>query len=291
MYHHLKDKPITKDEELNEKIEDTKEAFRLYDEDTETEPTLPQSHTSAPFVTGGNAPSLKEQIPSYDSEEELLDAIADKHANDEPEPEEFEEITIPDRVELESMTTDQILESASDLGFDVPVPSDDDFTKEDLIDIFEQETERFISDLQDTGELQNLEYDVGRQCRQWKFQLRYPEKIRSLNLNEVSPIYQQQLEGIEDDVLRLDFPRDYSVHLGSLYRHAYAQTIGEDLVISMFPLEDFSVSLKTFLFKEDGFPRSSVLNEDIDSQFFVIPKHMVDWKEGDKVICEYQEQN
>tara|TARA_Y100000289_G_scaffold33472_1_gene33111 strand:- start:744 stop:2144 length:1401 start_codon:yes stop_codon:yes gene_type:complete len=160
LYHHLKDKPITKDEGLNEKIEETKEAFRLYDEDTETEPTLPQSHTSAPFVTGGNAPSLKEQIPSYDSEEELLDAIADKHANDEPEPEEFEEITIPDRVELESMTTDQILESASDLGFDVPVPSDDDFTKEDLIDIFEQETERFISDLQETGELQNLEYDV-----------------------------------------------------------------------------------------------------------------------------------
>ena len=117
-----------------------------------------------------------------------------------------------------------------------------------------------------------------------------PKKIRSLNLNEVSPIYQQQLEGIEDDVLRLDFPRDYSVHLGSLYRHAYAQTIGEDLVISMFPLEDFSVTLKTFLYKEDGFPRSSVLNEDIDSQFFVIPKHMVDWKEGDKVICEYQEQ-
>ena len=160
LYHHLKDRPITKDEELNEKIEETKEAFRLYDEDTETEPTLPQSHTSAPFVTGGNAPSLKEQIPSYDSEEELLDAIADKHANDEPEPEEYEEITIPDRVELESMTTDQILESASDLGFDVPVPSDDDFTKEDLIDIFEQETERFISDLQETGELQNLEYDV-----------------------------------------------------------------------------------------------------------------------------------
>ena len=160
LYHHLKDKPITKDEGLNEKIEETKEAFRLYDEDTETEPTLPQSHTSAPFVTGGNAPSLKEQIPSYDSEEELLDAIADKHANDEPEPEEFEEITIPDRVELESMTTDQILESASDLGFDVPVPSDEDFTKEDLIDIFEQETERFISDLQETGELQNLEYDV-----------------------------------------------------------------------------------------------------------------------------------
>ena len=68
------------------------EAFRLYDEDTETEPTLPQS-LHKPFVTGGNAPSLKEQIPSYDSEEELLDAIADKHANDEPEPEEFEEIS------------------------------------------------------------------------------------------------------------------------------------------------------------------------------------------------------
>ena len=166
LYHHLKEKPITKDEGLNEKIEETKEAFRLYDEDTETEPTLPQSHTSAPFVTGGNAPSLKTmsthqtQIPSYGSEEELLDAIADKHANDEPEPEEFEEITIPDRVELESMTTDQILESAENLGFDVPVPTDDDFSKEDLVDIFEQETERFISDLQETGELQNLEYDV-----------------------------------------------------------------------------------------------------------------------------------
>ena len=158
LYHHLRDKPITKDDELSDKIEETKEAFRLYDEDTETEPTLPQSHTEKPFVSGGNAPSLKEQIPSYDSEEELLDAIADKHANDEPEPEEYEEITIPDRVELESMTTEQILESANNLGFDVP--TDDNFTKEDLVDIFEQETERFISDLQETGELQNLEYDV-----------------------------------------------------------------------------------------------------------------------------------
>ena len=75
-----------------------------------------------------------------------------------------------------------------------------------------------------------------------------PKKIRSLNLNEVSPIYQQQLEGIEDDVLRLDFPRDYSVHLGSLYRHAYAQTIGEDFVISMFPLDKLQCLSKDISF-------------------------------------------
>lgn len=117
-----------------------------------------------------------------------------------------------------------------------------------------------------------------------------PTKIRSLNLNEVSPAYQQQLEGIEKDVLRLDFPRDYSVRLGSLYRHAFCQTVGEDLVISMYPLEDFSVTLKTFLFKENGFPRSTVLNEDTDSQFFIIPKHMTDLVAGDEVILEYQEQ-
>ena len=99
--------------------------------------------------------------------------------------------------------------------------------------------------------------------------------------------YHRGLEGIEDDVLRLD-SRDYSVHLGSLHRHADAQTIGEDLVISMFPLEDFSV-LKTF-FKEDGFQVFS-FKRGHRLSVFVIPKHMVDWKEGDKVICEYQEQN
>ena len=38
--------------------------------------------------------------------------------------------------------------------------------------------------------------------------------IRELNKNETSPNYEQDIEGIEDDVLRFDFPYDYSQRLG-----------------------------------------------------------------------------
>ena len=147
------DEPISEDEELQEKIEDTKEAFRLYEEDQETQPNF-----SKPIISGGNAPNLREvlgngdttskEIPTYGSEEELLDAIAEKHANQEPEPEEYEEITIPDRGELEQMTREEILETASELDFDIGDSED----KEDLIDIFESEVNRFIEDLQESGE-------------------------------------------------------------------------------------------------------------------------------------------
>lgn len=155
LYHHLRkdDEPVTEDEELQEKIEDTKEAFRLYEEDQETQPNF-----SKPIISGGNAPNLREvlgngdttskEIPTYGSEEELLDAIAEKHANQEPEPEEYEEITIPDRGELEQMTREEILEAASELDFDIG----DSENKEDLIDIFESEVNRFIEDLQESGE-------------------------------------------------------------------------------------------------------------------------------------------
>ena len=116
------------------------------------------------------------------------------------------------------------------------------------------------------------------------------QTIRPLNLNEVSPLYLEQLENIEEDVLRLDFPRDYSVRLGSLYRHSYVTPEGDTLVFSMFPLGDESVTLRTFLYKEGGFPKSTKLNENYDSQFFIIPRYITELTIGDEVELEFKEQ-
>lgn len=138
------------DEEISEEvIEEVLEELKVAEEDTTTEPTFP--------ITGGNAPNLKAQIPApqkvsavYDTEEDLLKAVQDKiDAKKEEEVEEdYDEIVIPSSEELEGMSKKKIEEVSKGLGFNVSTKD----TKEDMIQSFQDQTNAFIEDLQNSGE-------------------------------------------------------------------------------------------------------------------------------------------
>ena len=130
--------PISTDEDFVAKVEETKQAF------AEEEPT--------------------KVIPTYDSEEELLAAAQakiDQQVQDDIDEEQFndsfedetEEVTIPDRTDLESMSREAILEQASMFEFNIPAS----VSKGQMIDMFESETEAFIKRLQDSGEFVSSE--------------------------------------------------------------------------------------------------------------------------------------
>ena len=146
-------------EDVNEKFEDTLESL----EDSEPVPSTGQV-TSKPIISGGNAPNIQAQvsepenivapveeekktIPTFDTEEELLASVNAKVniIEDEAE-EEYEEITIPSRSELENSSKTEVQEEGDKLGFELSG------TKEEMIDQFEEQTEAFIASLQEDGD-------------------------------------------------------------------------------------------------------------------------------------------
>lgn len=138
----------------NVPFQPVEEELRVAEEDTETEPTLPQSQTSAPIITGGNAPSLRQTISNGESVEAPVktgqkvrmieeDDIADLSTQEE----EYEEVTIPTPSELEALTKSKIKVEANKLGFSVDLKD----SKEDMISSFATQTEEFIASLQDEG--------------------------------------------------------------------------------------------------------------------------------------------
>ena len=64
------------------------------------------------------------------------------------ETEEYDEVTIPTKTELESFTKTKIKAEAKGLGFGVNIKD----TKADMIDSFVNQTESFIEDLKDSGD-------------------------------------------------------------------------------------------------------------------------------------------
>ena len=120
--------------------------------------------TSKPVISGGNAPNIQAQvsepenivapveeekktIPTFDTEEALLASVNAKVniIEDEAE-EEYEEITIPSRSELENSSKAEVQEEGDKLGFELSG------TKEEMIDQFEEQTESFIASLQEDGD-------------------------------------------------------------------------------------------------------------------------------------------
>ncbi len=113
-----------------------------------TEPTLdigydkPQT-PSAPVITDGNAPNItreeladgvfieRENIKSFAEEEDLTDE------------EDFEEVVIPNRTDLEGMTKKQILQSAENLNFEVSK----NINKAKMIESFESQANTLIEEL------------------------------------------------------------------------------------------------------------------------------------------------
>ena len=127
--------------------------------------TIPQSHTTQPILGGGNAPNLKmntEKSVSETMQEELepiqapkVRMVEEDNIAEVEETEEYEEVTIPTRTELEGFTKTKIKAEAKALGFDVNIKD----TKTEMIDSFINQTEAFIQDLQDSGEFVSAQTD------------------------------------------------------------------------------------------------------------------------------------
>lgn len=119
-----------------------------------------------------------------------------------------------------------------------------------------------------------------------------PSIVRELKTTEVSYRYEERMEGIEDDVLRFDFPKDYSIKLGTEFDGETVNLYLKDntLVFSVLEHEPFSQSIKLrpYLFKENGDPRSCMFDEMNDSQFFSIPKYFAEgFNVGDNITYTY----
>ena len=134
--------------------------LKIAEEDTKTEPTyakpsaVPITSTNMPRQTLKSGDSVeaevKEQkINTYDSEEEMLEAVQQKiDTAKEQEEEEFDEITIPSADELKGMTKAKIKEVAEGLNFEVSTSD----TKDTMIESIATQTESLIESLQETDE-------------------------------------------------------------------------------------------------------------------------------------------
>ena len=150
------------EEELNDLGEDLPvEELKVAEEDTKTEPTyakpsaVPITSTNMPrkTLTSGDSveAEVKEQkINTYDSEEEMLEAVQQKidTAIEQEQEEEFDELVIPSADELRGMTKKKIQETAEGLNFEVSTKD----TKEEMIESIAEQTETLIQSLQESDE-------------------------------------------------------------------------------------------------------------------------------------------
>lgn len=100
-------------------------------------------NVSAPVITAGNAPNVvrEELADGVFIERENIKSFAEQE--DLEGEEEFEEVVIPNRSDLEGMTKKDILNSASNLNFEV----DSKLTKPLMIDSFESQANALIEEL------------------------------------------------------------------------------------------------------------------------------------------------
>jgi len=186
--------PITEDPALAEKVEETKKSFKewdeyaneasdengviasgttteefneevaevdsVYDNPAYDEPVTPD-YGSKPVISDTNQPDIIEEelakvedAPKVRMVEE--DDIAEFDTPPPSEEEETVEVTIPTESELKGMTKSKIQAEALTLGFSGVTTKD---SKSKMIDNFVTATEKFISDLQDSGEFVSLQED------------------------------------------------------------------------------------------------------------------------------------
>lgn len=186
--------PITEDPALAEKVEETKKSFKewdeyaneasdengviasgttteefneevaevdsVYDNPAYDEPVTPD-YGSKPVISDTNQPDIIEEelakvedAPKVRMVEE--DDIAEFDTPPPAEEEETVEVTIPTESELKGMTKSKIQAEALTLGFTGVTTKD---SKSKMIDNFVTATEKFISDLQDSGEFVSLQED------------------------------------------------------------------------------------------------------------------------------------
>ena len=160
----------TTTEEFNEEVE---EVNSVYDTPAYDEPVTPD-YGSKPVISDTNQPDIieeelakAEQTESEKMQDELEPIIPpnvrmveeDDIAEFETPPpteEETVEVTIPTESELKGMTKSKIQSEALTLGFTGVTTKD---SKSKMIENFVTATEKFISDLQDSGEFVSLQED------------------------------------------------------------------------------------------------------------------------------------
>ena len=147
----------TTTEEFNEEVA---EVDSVYDNPAYDEPVTPD-YGSKPVISDTNQPDIIEEelakvedAPKVRMVEE--DDIAEFDTPPPAEEEETVEVTIPTESELKGMTKSKIQAEALTLGFSGVTTKD---SKSKMIDNFVTATEKFISDLQDSGEFVSLQED------------------------------------------------------------------------------------------------------------------------------------
>tara|TARA_A100001388_G_scaffold267183_1_gene241057 strand:+ start:1024 stop:2265 length:1242 start_codon:yes stop_codon:yes gene_type:complete len=147
----------TTTEEFNEEVA---EVDSVYDNPAYDEPVTPD-YGSKPVISDTNQPDIIEEelakvedAPKVRMVEE--DDIAEFDTPPPSEEEETVEVTIPTESELKGMTKSKIQAEALTLGFSGVTTKD---SKSKMIDNFVTATEKFISDLQDSGEFVSLQED------------------------------------------------------------------------------------------------------------------------------------
>ena len=161
----------TTTEEFYEEVEET---ASVYDTPAYDDPVTPD-YGSKPVISDTNQPDIieeelakAEQTESEKMQDELEpiippnvrmveeDDIAEFETPPPTEEEETVEVTIPTESELKGMTKSKIQSEALTLGFTGVTTKD---SKSKMIENFVTATEKFISDLQDSGEFVSLQED------------------------------------------------------------------------------------------------------------------------------------
>ena len=154
--------------------EEVAEVNSVYDNPAYDEPVTPD-YGSKPVISDTNQPDIieeelakAEQTESEKMQDELEpiippnvrmveeDDIAEFETPPPTEEEETVEVTIPTESELKGMTKSKIQSEALTLGFTGVTTKD---SKSKMIENFVTATEKFISDLQDSGEFVSLQED------------------------------------------------------------------------------------------------------------------------------------
>ena len=113
--------------------------------------------------------------------------------------------------------------------------------------------------------------------------------VRKLRLEEVSTLHEEELKDITEDVLRFDFPVEYSIRLGFQYdiNEVHLSKKGHTLFFSCHDMKHDpteSIILKSYLYKPKGFPKSKELDMHDDSRFLCVPKYFAEnFKIGDNI--------
>jgi len=118
-------------------------------------------------------------------------------------------------------------------------------------------------------------------------------EVLPLDLNKVSYRYEERLAGIEADVLRFNFPLEYTIRLGIQY-DTDAVFLYEDngeMIFSAHDLDKDGIRLRPYLYNKNGDPRSCKIDHNKSNQFFIIPKYFAEgFNVGDNINFSYHEQ-